>query len=305
MLHALLLALGVCNDVQRDCYAWMQDGQCDTNSAFMHKNCPLSCGVCNHGNCTDAHADCTFWARKGECESNTAFMLRTCPTACGLCTPKCEDTHGDFVSGPSANETMCELWARQGDCRTNPDFVLKHCPVSCGVCKPKCKDLHEGCSSWAVSGECHNNTGFMYKHCPNSCGVCANETAHAKAMVDERVAHASGDAAKKEAAMHALAERMSDPGGCHDTNGECKRWVAAGECVNNMHFMYRHCAESCGLCTVVCADHDPMCPKWAQLDDGLECDKNKAFMQKECPSSCGVCSALQKHLADRASKEEL
>jgi hypothetical protein len=109
LLHAVLVAVGLCTDKSKDCYSWFVEGHCESNPAYMKKNCPLSCNVCDHGNCTDSHESCTYWARKGECENNTQFMLRTCPTACGLCTPRCEDTHGGFKAGPTANETMCEL----------------------------------------------------------------------------------------------------------------------------------------------------------------------------------------------------
>ena len=216
-----------------------------------------------------------------------AVMLRKCPTACGLCTPKCEDTHGGFEHGPSANETMCEKWARQGDCIGNPDYVLKHCPVACGVCRPKCKDLHENCSAWSAAGECRNNTGFMLKHCASACGVCTN---------------ASGLAASVDPQDDNV--RLSTPGGCHDVTtheGECASWVENGECETNAYFMLRHCAASCGLCTPVCNDHRPECPQWSQLQEGAECDENKAFMRSTCPASCGVCTELQKHL----KKDEL
>lgn len=279
---------GVCNDLNSNCYSWMLAGQCQSNAAYMQKNCPLSCRVCEH-NCTDAEADCTYWAKMGECGGNNSeFMLQKCPTACGLCTPRCEDTHGGFQSGPSANETMCDKWARQGDCHGNPDFVLKHCPVACGVCKPKCKDLHESCPAWAASGECVNNTGFMLKHCPYTCGVCVNETVHSHGAEDD-----------------APAARTA-PGGCYDVADkaeECSKWVDAGECSTNPGFMMSHCAASCGLCTPVCMDHSPDCPGWAQRDGGAECDNNKLFMMSTCPASCGVCSELQKHL--KQTKDEL
>ena len=67
----------------------------------------------------------------------------------------------------------------------------------------------------------------------------------------------------------------------------------------------RNCAQSCGLCTAVCMDHEPDCSQWAQLSEGRECDHNKAFMQTTCPASCGVCSELQAHLAGIRSKDEL
>lgn len=283
MLSTLLLALGVCNDRSPHCYPWSLDGQCETNTAFMHKTCPLSCRICEH-NCTDTSTDCSFWAKSGECENNTAFMLKTCPTACGLCTPKCIDTHGGFETGPSANETMCDKWARQGDCQGNPDFVLKHCPVACGVCKPKCKDLHEGCPAWLAAGECNNNTQFMLKHCPASCGVCKDE---------HQVTEAPADSADDAPAV----EGADSSWGCHDKPDkavECKTWVQAGECHSNPAFMLKNCAESCGLCTHVCSDHDPSCPAWSQRNGGTECDENKGFMLATCPASCGVCSELAK-----------
>ena len=290
---AFILLLSVCNDKEPSCYGWSLEGHCESNAAYMHKNCPLSCRVCDH-NCTDMEADCTFWAKMGECENNTLFMLQKCTTACGLCTPRCEDTHGGFTAGPSANESMCSMWARQGDCEGNPDYVLKHCPVECGVCKPKCKDLHSECHVWANQGECRNNTNFMLKHCPNSCGVCVNGT--------------KADAAAKTAdAAKALHEATT--GGCHDaavSKDECAKWVAEGECTDNPAFMLTNCAASCGLCTNVCSDHDSNCATWATMNEGRECDENKAFMLKTCPASCGVCHELQLHLAEhKKNKDEV
>ena len=68
--------------------------------------------------------------------------------------------------------------------------------------------------------------------------------------------------------------------------------------------MLKTCAQSCGLCTHVCADHDSSCPAWAQRNGGTECEENKGFMLATCPASCGVCSEVQK-LQPQVRKDEL
>lgn len=274
----------------------------ESNSAFMHSKCPLSCGICNT-NCSDTHASCVdceycacsdpftrmhahacmprpphfrplappphrasqyAGARKDECTTNTAFMLRECPVACGLCTPPCVDTNAGYKSGPSTNETMCDKWARDGECEHNPDFALKACPVACGLCKLKCKDLHDSCSAWAADGQCRDNAPYMMKECPAACGVCG----------------------------HAGAEGGDDLGhhGCHDLIAECAVWAGGGECARNPEMMLRQCAKSCDVCKPVCQDHHESCAGWSKVENG--CEANPQYMHVTCPASCGVCQVL-------------
>ena len=215
------------------------------------------------------------WKHQGECENNTRFMLWNCPVSCNLCTPPCEDTHGGFVSGPNANETMCDKWARDGACQGNPDFALKVCPVACNVCKPKCKDLHADCSSWSAAGSCETNPKYMLNNCPASCRVCGH----------------SADVGAEE------AKPADDSHGCKNVESAeaCAAWKDAGECTENPAFMLRKCAESCELCTHVCQDHLAECSQWAKAG---QCEEN----QVRARSSGSQCAAAGHYSSHRCRR---
>lgn len=299
MLPTILVTLGVCTDVSKDCYYWSLTGQCDANKDFMHKNCPLSCQVCEHSNCIELDYDCARRAKEGQC--NDSDVLRECPITCGLCTPPCEDTHGDFADGGDERrarailgrydmedgETVCHLWKRRGHCASeHKGYVLKSCPMTCGVCQPTCKDVHANCTTWAGQGACNDKEDgtvpeFMLKQCPSACGICKNEK------------------------NLAAAERVVSPGGCLDAKDECPAWALNGECQRSPRFMYHNCPASCHVCTSVCADHDDRCEFWAhKLHDGHECEERPAFMAHNCPASCGICSSLARHMSARTAHNE-
>ena len=88
---------------------------------------------------------------------------------------------------------------------------------------------------------------------------------------------------------------------CLDSNKDCERFSAAGECEKNPHYMGSKCSKSCGLCDGTadrrateleakelaaqaalrakyagCKDEHHSCKKWAR--DG-ECDNNPTFMR--------------------------
>lgn len=119
MWATLLTVLGVCNDKESACHVWAQAGNCENNTGYMLANCPVSCGICS-ANCTDTHKDCVGWMNTGQCQENPTVMLKLCPVSCGICTPVCKDTHGNFVQGPSANESTCDLWKANGECTGRP-----------------------------------------------------------------------------------------------------------------------------------------------------------------------------------------
>ena len=89
-----------CVDKLERCALWADLGECEENPEHMHKNCPLSCNVCDQVQqqdeaddndnepefeCRDLHEKCKLWAEKGECDKNSKWMHKNCGKACDTC----------------------------------------------------------------------------------------------------------------------------------------------------------------------------------------------------------------------------
>lgn len=256
-----------CADDNESCVGWAQRGSCQTNQAYMHAHCRLSCGVCTP-ECADRAKTCAQWAKAGECESNAAYMRESCPRSCDFCgggasQERCADELRD-----------CALWASTGDCASNAKYMHDNCRRSCGLCKgppvqssappsaaavsERCADQHSDaaeCGRWAAAGQCETNSAWMRDQCRASCKLC-------------------------------------DP--CQDQSRDCAQWHQGEHCVRNRRFMAKLCQRTCGWCgkdvqrpdPALCADEDIKCEEWAKRD---ECSTNRAFMSTECRRSCKLC----------------
>jgi len=78
-----------CEDDNKFCSDWASNGQCESNSGFMHVSCKKSCDRCNiskpTGNCLDDNEFCSDWSTKGFCESNAEYMKESCKKSCKIC----------------------------------------------------------------------------------------------------------------------------------------------------------------------------------------------------------------------------
>ena len=112
-----------------------------------------------------------------------------------------------------------------------------------------CNDLNDSCANWAKSGQCEVGDHVL-EMCPHSCAIC--------------------------------------PHTCRDVHTMCPAWADAGECKNNVKYMYKECPASCGVCKTRCYDKEPACSDWARKG---ECSKNKDLLTL-CPVACGVCTDM-------------
>ena len=90
-------AAAVCEDKLERCAVWAKVGECEANPKHMHKNCPVSCNVCDQQldndddeeeedpKCRNLHTKCNLWAQVGECEKNSNWMHKNCAKACNVC----------------------------------------------------------------------------------------------------------------------------------------------------------------------------------------------------------------------------
>ena len=83
LFSAAEATLGFCNDKDTSCAAWAAAGECEgDNGEHVKTLCPHTCGVCSIM-CSDRDVSCASWAKEGECEKSPAFMHKECPTSCG------------------------------------------------------------------------------------------------------------------------------------------------------------------------------------------------------------------------------
>ena len=79
---------------------------------------------------------------------------------------------------------------------------------------------------------------------------------------------------------------------CIDTLNSCRMWAEKGEChSDNVAFMLKRCAYSCGACGP-CVDDEDECFEWAQSG---ECGVNPQYMLRFCRKSCSMCEVPPTH----------
>ena len=120
----------VCLDKLNDCPQWAAAGDCHKNRAFMLKECPNSCQLCDaktHGTtrCEDRdRKQCLVWGDH-ECAHNPESLLTQCPSMCGVCTVACIDKHAHCIN-----------WAKgkEGKACEDDAHLQQLCPAACHVC---------------------------------------------------------------------------------------------------------------------------------------------------------------------------
>ena len=101
--------------------------------------------------CQDSNKNCRKWSQQGECNINVHYMIDQCPRSCGVCHPmkKLIDTETGGSSKRSGDDDYnpycidefeeCPRWANQTECYLNSLFMRESCKKSCG----KCVNVHE------------------------------------------------------------------------------------------------------------------------------------------------------------------
>ena len=182
----------LCLDKQNDCPQWASENQCIDNPAFMLKECPHSCMVCNEMTHKAAKhpvdieaktADGRNMAPRAACGDSDRRAVRPSSPALHLSSPRLaalaahrracprRRTH----PFPAARSKQCHIWGEH-ECGSKPSSVMKLCPEMCGVCTLACEDKYSDCPNWAQgpTSACDAKKDFMLPNCPQSCGVCAS-----------------------------------------------------------------------------------------------------------------------------------
>ena len=90
----LLFGAAACAAVEHEmCESWAESGECESNPAFMKRECTSSCANAAKYK-TQMQKECEGYALAGECSRNPAFMLSTCRKECD----KWEASKGGAVS---------------------------------------------------------------------------------------------------------------------------------------------------------------------------------------------------------------
>ena len=115
--------------------------------------------------CQDHHRSCQLWGEEGQCQSNPAFMFQSCSKTCDVCfgdkqqifdktigferiLGKLHETK-QYLETFRMNETVnavwtlcakslthskCAAWAVMGECDANPDYMRTECAAVCQTC---------------------------------------------------------------------------------------------------------------------------------------------------------------------------
>ncbi|KAL1521325.1 hypothetical protein AB1Y20_020992 [Prymnesium parvum] len=166
-------------DTYAECRSWASVGECESNPAFMLKECASACAGEAEDEVEDIHQDCAAWVKDGECYRNPAFMLQQCRKSCSEFA-----RHNDAILQDTSD--TCVNFALTGGCETNAKKASTECRASCHiqricgnhtetvVCSKalRCEALMDkdaACEQRAKAGECHAQAPHMLKNCLKSC----------------------------------------------------------------------------------------------------------------------------------------
>merc|ERR1712121_39904 len=124
-----------CHNFEKNCGAWVKQGQCEKNPKFMSKYCCKACGgvkptkptTLKPSKCHDLNAK-FCQARKNRCYYDRSVMSKNCMKTCRMCSmsSKCFDKN-----------SVCPYWKSQGYCSTKSPYrqhMLTHCRYTCLGC---------------------------------------------------------------------------------------------------------------------------------------------------------------------------
>ena len=134
---------GTCDKHER-CSAWKEEGECNSNKAYMLKYCPVTCGSSGGDNvgspCQDVHPRCEAWLEIDDVCSKIKDMPKYCAKSCNACGEDHDSVDNTRIMSLDKLESCvdfhekCQFWASKGECQNNPDYMLQDCPKSCNSC---------------------------------------------------------------------------------------------------------------------------------------------------------------------------
>ena len=224
--------------------------------------------------CLDEDSSCEAWAAAGECERNTAFMRRECRLSCDVCAAAAASEHeAAAVGGASVGRAargrasegittscidrreQCEAWAATGECERNAAYMESECGRSCGCGSAQrpspgqsgplsshprpasCMDSFEDCARWTNSHPAACSAPMAEKLCARSCGLCA-DTAEAPRV----------EAPTRQQRAKATAN-FASAGQCEDQVSTCTAIIGSSpRACATAPMMRTSCRRSCGYC---------------------------------------------------------
>jgi len=195
----------VCEDYNKNCRYWSDQGLCDTNNV-VKKKCVKSCGDCSaapKAQCVDTDDRCVAWYQRGKqelCNKNT-FMKKHCRETCNICTGRAP-SEVVLAAKPMVcvdQDSKCTAWSNRGLCESS-GYMKKKCKKACNLC-PKvedkkeenqttesiCEDNSSDCPAWHKGGHC-TKSKYVEKNCRLSCGTCTPVHAVVEVKVVNEVA---------------------------------------------------------------------------------------------------------------------
>jgi prolyl 4-hydroxylase len=180
-----------CSDQHESCPYWTSIGECTANPAYMHTNCPKSCGTCD---CVDVDQErCPQWAIRNNCVgTEEEFMYTNCIKSCKAC-----GYHGDALV--TLRDERRKLAAVGGDARlletpygysqtvvsgmeepirTIVDETATYIETKVKVeakydnVRKTCLNRNDSCAYWKHQGACETNKAFMRQNCAPTCQIC-------------------------------------------------------------------------------------------------------------------------------------
>merc|ERR1719277_2257301 len=82
----------------RRCEKMAENGDCQSNTSWMRKNCAKTCNLCEKPACKDKQTTsrCKELSSKGGCEAETEWMRINCAKTCSMCDEEeCVDKKGE------------------------------------------------------------------------------------------------------------------------------------------------------------------------------------------------------------------
>lgn len=250
-------------DKHERCAAWVEEGHCLKNHAYMREHCPVSCANVpqpTKGECKDLHKLCPEWAKRAECYENPGPMRKYCPESCGHCAEQAKTEDEAKVSSAAAvaddscvdSHDKCPLWALKGECVNNPTYMHKNCRLSCGTClKPVERDLS--------NSEEANELILATTNFGNKQIASGDERARTLTVIEESVSYMKNE-------IDDLPANIVSQ--CLNRHDLCSFWAAIGECKANEGFMLTNCSPSCKSCHLI--DMKARCPELKDAVPGLK-----------------------------------
>lgn len=221
-----------CMDMDEECDALADKGECENNPGFMKYECAESCGTCDDfdaayealndgsgdGPCTDKYVECKNWAAMGECSFNPGFMEVECERSCMGCF---EDTNQFGVHQELPDDDNEDYEATKEIIQNTIEYMKRiwiSSPENNRI-SYKCRNMNEECSYWAVDqcGDEHESAEYMESNCAPACQKCHMLDRALTCPIEE-----GNELAFQPGGLNALFEKIVDNA---DGNGEYLKYT--------------------------------------------------------------------------------